>query len=425
MPEDDLERLIAAHLDDALDADEAARLHARLRADGDARHLLIAAARHAAALPRLALEPDARAAMPSPTPLPEAASARPRAPWRWPAAAAVFIATVGLGMLIRTTPPPLDLRVDGQAQIAHRAAESAGGPWLHAGDRITTSTGPATLSWTSEGTRLELAPASALTVEVASGAKRLRLERGALQAEVAHQPVDGGVTIVTPFGRVEVVGTRFAVQIQEHGSTVTVERGAVRLVAEAAGQPAVRLESGYAATLSGAAISHPVPQATAPPAGATAAGDPTAGSAQVVHVGPADWHDGAGWEGDLVDGAIRARLQSDSPVTRIILPLRRPDGYLRLARDLRCTLRLHVDQATTCALLLVCDRADGGDWLGNLQGERRLVAGDQELVLSADDLRPVAGSGLTMPPGSRIIGIAVMTWGPAADLRLHDVELRR
>ncbi|MBA3939505.1 MAG: FecR domain-containing protein, partial [Planctomycetes bacterium] len=248
MPEDDLERLIAAHLDDALAPDEAARLHARLRMDGEARRLLIAAARQAATLPRLALEHDARAAVPPPAhpPEPEAAPVRPRAPWRWPAAAAVFIATVGIGMLIRTAPPPFDLRVDGLAQIAHHAADSSGGPWLHAGDRITTTTGPATLSWTHEGTRLELGPDSSLSVEVASGAKRVRLERGALQAEVAHQPADGGVTIVTPFGRVEVVGTRFAVQIQEHGSTVSVERGAVRLVAAAAGQPAVLLESGYA-----------------------------------------------------------------------------------------------------------------------------------------------------------------------------------
>nr|MBA3937107.1 hypothetical protein [Planctomycetota bacterium] len=173
------------------------------------------------------------------------------------------------------------------------------------------------------------------------------------------------------------------------------------------------------------AISHPVPQAAAAPAGGAAASDSAVTSAQVVHIGATDWHDGAGWEGDLVDGAIRARLQPDNRVTRIILPLRRPDGYLRFAHGLRCTLRVHVDQATTCALLLVCDRADGGDWLGNLQGERLLAAGDQELVLGSDDLRPVAGTGLPMPPGSRIVGIAVMAWGPAADLRLRDVELRR
>jgi hypothetical protein len=130
-----------------------------------------------------------------------------------------------------------------------------------------------------------------------------------------------------------------------------------------------------------------------------------------------------GWSGDLIDGTIRGRHVDGSAVTRIITPVHRPDGLIRFAKELRATIDLSVDQPTTMAVLLVCDHPDGGArWLANLQAERHIPAGNQQVNFRAEDFRQTT-TGPSLPRGSRIVALAVMTWQPAADLRLRSIEL--
>lgn len=424
MPDDDLGQLLAAHLDDTLDAESASRLHERLRSDEHARRLLLAASCQASALPRIALESGLARAPVAPSSLPAPAASRS---WRWslPVAAALLLIGLALPWVIQA-PVSGDVRVDGAVGLTvERAGKRLGAadPWVQAGDRIVAAGGPARLSWTTEGTSIELTTGTQVVVEVLGASKRLRLDHGALRAVVAPQPTGGGLGVITAFGAVDVVGTRFSVQVHDHASTVAVEHGAVRVSAAAGSATAssLMLAAGYAVTTDGVVISTPGPISDLP----SVAPGPGAPSAGRLRLSAADFRPDAGWEGDLVDGAIRARPVASSAVTRITTPLGRPDGYARFGQDLRCTLRLSVDRPTTLAVLLVCDHPDGGSaWVGNLQSERRIQAGEQELTIAAADLRQVLG-GAIPPTGSRVVAAAVMSWSGAADLRLHWIEFSR
>ena len=425
MSDVDLDRLVAAHLDDALDADSASRLHELLRSDEQARRLLLAASCHASALPRIALESGLARAPVAP------ASVRRRS-WRWlmPAAAAVLVIGLALSWLTMS-PVTGDVRVDGAAGLTIERAGTrhlgASDPWVQVGDRILADGGPARLSWTTEGTSIELASGAQVVVEALGARKRLRLDGGALRAVVAPQAASGGLTVVTSFGSVDVVGTRFSVQVHDHGSTVAVEHGSVRVsasanAANAAGAPTVTLAAGYAVTTDGTAISAPGPISDM----SSLALRPGASSTERTRLSAAHFRPDAGWEGDLIDGAIRSRLVANTTsVTRITTPLARPDGYARFRQDLRCTMRISVDQPTTLAVLLVCDHPDGGSaWTGNLQHERAIPAGEQEITVSAADFRLVT-AGASPPAGSRIVAAALMSWSPATELRLHWIEFSR
>lgn len=413
---DDLGRLIAAHLDDALDAPEAERLHRRLRADPAARQELLAASCQAAALPRLALEAG----------LARAQAAAPRArSWLRTALAAAALLMLGVLAWWMAAPAPTGgVRAEGAGLVLERAGQRlAPGQAPRAGDLVLAEGGAARLSWADESTVIELAGGARLRVEALGAQKRLRLEQGALRAEVAPQGAGGGLAVGTPFGAVEVVGTRFSVAVGARASTVAVEHGAVR-VSAAAGQPPVTLTAGFSATLDGATVSAPGPLADLPPPPSAPQAAPTVPTTR-VRLGVEGFRSDAGWEGDLVDGAIRGRHLPESRVMRVTTPVRRPAGHIALDDALRCTLRLGVDQPTTLALLLVCDQPSGGDvWLGNLQGERRIAAGEQEVVFTRADLRLVT-AGSQPPPGSRVVAAAVMCWGPAADLRLRWLEFSR
>lgn len=419
--EREIDQLVTAHLDNALDAESALRLHDLLRADVQARRLLLAASCQASALPRIALESGLARAAPAP---------RRRRPFgvrtasaaSWLAAASLLLMAMWWWLaptVVRA------LRIDGAAGLTiERAGQQRDGtnPWLRAGDRITATGGPARLSWTTEGTSIELASGAQALIETLGASKRLRLERGALSAVVAPQSATGGLTVATPFGSVDVVGTRFSVQVMERTSTVAVEHGSVRVSASRAGGMApVTITAGYAVTTDGATVSVPGPISSLPSPSVLA----NTAAAGHLRLGAEDFRPSAGWEGDLIDGTIRGRPVASSAVTRITTPLGRPDGYSRFDQDLRCTLRLSVDRPTTLAVLLVCDHPDGGSaWVGNLQSERHIPAGEQELTITAADLRQVT-AGTPPPAGSRVVAVAVMCWVPAADLRLHWIELSR
>jgi ferric-dicitrate binding protein FerR (iron transport regulator) len=399
--DDDLDRLIAAHLDDALAAADATRLQERLRHDADARRLLLAAATQASALPRLGLE----VALPR-----FQLAAAPRRRWWLPvaAAAALMIGVVAWW----SSATAVAVRVTGG--VVERAGVSQpAGSALRRGDRFVSGAAPAVLSWPDEDTRLDLAAGSRLQIEELGLRKVVRLDQGGLEAAVAPQPAAGGLVIVTPHGRVEVVGTRFSVQVQEHGSTVAVTHGRVRLSPSSGGTP-VMIEAGYAAELTPGAISTPGPAMVLPPV-AAAKPLPTA-TAPSIRITAADFT--AGSEGRVAGGVVHGVPIADGRVTRLTTPSRPSDGYARLGEHLRCTLRLSVDQPTTLAVLLVCDHPEGqAIWAGNLQAERVIPAGTHEIVLTRADLRPTTGA--VPAVGSRVVAVAVMCWGAAADLGLE------
>lgn len=401
---DDFDRLLAAHLDDTLDVAETVRFHERLRNDAEARRLLLAASMQASALPRLGLEESAIR-----RPVSTSVSASPRGWWLPLATAAALLVGV---LAWRSSSSGPEVRVAG-GRIERAGVAQPAGTTLHTGDRLVGGTAATVLSWPGEDTRLDLTAGSSLSVEELGVRKVVRLEQGGLEAVVAPQPADGGLTIVTPHGRVEVVGTRFAVQVQERGSRVAVTHGRVR-VSPASGGPAVMVEAGYAADLTPGAISSPGPAMVLPPV--ASAPSPVVSTASTIRITAADFT--AGSEGRVAGGVVHGVPIADGRVTRLTTPARRPSGYARLGDHLRCTVRLSVDRPTTLALLLVCDQPDGeAMWVGNLQAERVIPAGTHEIVLTRADLRLATGASPEV--GSRVIAASVMCWGAAADLRLE------
>ncbi|MBA3700021.1 MAG: FecR domain-containing protein [Planctomycetes bacterium] len=419
MSDRDLDRLIALHLDDALDAASAQHLHEHLRSDADARRLLLSAATQAAVLPRVALESGlthAPRAVPAP---------RRRLTWQRVGLATAAALMVGVGMwwsLAERSASDVHL-VPGSGVVLLRDGQPLpAATAMQRGDRVQAGAAGTRLDWTAERTAIVLDAGTQVVIDELGRNKRLRLEHGTITADIAPQG-DGGLSLVTPFGVVEVVGTRFQVQVDEHGSRVTVEHGAVRV--RHVGDPtAVTVGAGFAVTLDAQQMSAPGPLAALPAATSTLAKTP-ATAAKPVRLGAATFRAEAGWEGDLVDDTIRARPVTGSAVRRITTPVFRPDGLARIDAALRCSIALEVDQATTLAVLLVCDHPDGGSrWLANVQAERRIPAGSQQVIFTWEDFH-LTTAGPQPPSGSHIVAIAVMMWQPAADLRLRWIELGR
>ncbi len=402
MADNELDRLIAGHLDDALTTDDAARLHERLRQDPSARDLLLAAARQATLLPLIA--------------------ARPVGQRRWrfrfvAVAAAACLVLSALGVWFMLAQPEPVLRTDATGAMASREGRPVNGPWLLSGDILRTAEHPAVLAWTDETTRIELSPGSVCVVERDRGAKRLRLERGGLRADVAHQQPEGGLVILTPFGQVDVVGTRFSVQIGQAASHVAVDHGAVAVRSRPEATP-VQLQAGYAATLDGVQVPRPLLRLERPitPAPASVASATTEVTAK-------DWlaDNGSGWEGGLGEHDTITSLATDPDWTRIMPPVRTQPGYARYSDHLTCSITVTVDRPTTLALVLVISQTADSIWQGNLQAERPLPAGTSTITIPVSTMRQRIGFREQLPAECMVATFALMTWNPSTEFRISRV----
>ncbi len=94
---------------------------------------------------------------------------------------------------------------------------------------------------------VELADGSRLAIErgtelvlVNAGGRQARLRKGGVVADVAHFEQGPGASMDLPIGKLEVLGTKFAVTATEDRATVEVVRGAVRLGDTSGGAVVVR-----------------------------------------------------------------------------------------------------------------------------------------------------------------------------------------
>lgn len=399
MADGELDRLVAGHLDDALDATDAARLHERLRREPQARELLLSAAMQATVLPQLLAKPAQRN--------------RGRLPLVLAAAACLLLAAAG--WLLFAQPAPV-LRGDAAVTVL-RGGSAVAGPWLRSGDVLRSAERPAVLAWIDEATRLELDPGSSCVIESDRGAKRLRLERGGLRAEVAHQPSGGGLAIVTPFGVVDVVGTRFSVQVGQAASQVSVDQGAVAVRSQEQAQP-VQVQAGFTASLDGSRQPRPSPRVQRPVASLPAS---TSGTGATITV--RDWLavDGAGWEGGAGDGDVLTSAAVDEHWSRLMPPSRTAPGYARFADDLVCTVTVSVDRPTEFSLVLIVSRAADALWQGNLQAVRPIPAGTSTVAFPVADMRRAAGFSEELPAECMVRGFALMSWNPRTDFRVSRI----
>lgn len=123
-------------------------------------------------------------------------------------------------------------QVDGPQVIAYSGTvrQSSGGTValgtrLAVDGRVETGADSCVAVAYADGTRLALAESGSLTWGGAGHA--LRLDAGSLEVNAAPHPPEAPLTIVTPQGRVEVVGTRFSVATRSGATTLLVSAGTV------------------------------------------------------------------------------------------------------------------------------------------------------------------------------------------------------
>lgn len=115
---------------------------------------------------------------------------------------------------------------------------------VYPGERVVPSAGTSIdLRWRHESTVISLTGGSSAIIAPRDSSEHLRLDQGALVAEVAHQEPGTAFVIATPQAQVTVIGTRFAVKTGDDRTEVDVEQGRVR-VATLAGDKPVEIGAG-------------------------------------------------------------------------------------------------------------------------------------------------------------------------------------
>ena len=101
---------------------------------------------------------------------------------------------------------------------------------VRAGETILTNEGGVLLRY-DDGTEIGLSASSSLKLgETAEGGKRLELQEGALQADVAPQASGHALVVATPHIAIRVLGTRFELEASEgSGTRLELESGRVEL----------------------------------------------------------------------------------------------------------------------------------------------------------------------------------------------------
>jgi ferric-dicitrate binding protein FerR (iron transport regulator) len=163
-----------------------------------------------------------------------------RRPFVW-ALAASLLAAIGLAVVLlqprlADTTARLLVASDGSRgkSVTGNMREIHAGVQLEAGETVIAGRGSVTLTLAHAAARFDLAAGTRLrlpTAESDRGPLRLDLDSGRIQAEVAPRPADAALSITTPQGRAEVVGTRFVLTTDAGSTRLDVTAGTVRLSA--------------------------------------------------------------------------------------------------------------------------------------------------------------------------------------------------
>lgn len=177
-----------------------------------------------------------------------ASEQRPAQSWRWVAslAAAAMIA-LGVGALVSRGNAPVAHAPDGPARVAARVHTAAAidGSELALGDEVHATDAPSTVEhrglakWT-------LMAGSRAVVRETGQTVTLRLESGAVEAEVVPRAQPETFAVEAGLARVAVHGTAFRVELRSGKLQVSVREGVVGVspVADRGKAPKWRLEPG-------------------------------------------------------------------------------------------------------------------------------------------------------------------------------------
>ncbi|MDZ5633800.1 FecR domain-containing protein [Janthinobacterium sp. GMG1] len=137
-----------------------------------------------------------------------------------------------------------------------------GGAWLAGGDEqarfwladYRTGTGELRHIVLADGTRIALNTASSIDVRFDAGQRLVTVFKGEIMVTTAHDAAGRPFVVRTPQGRLQPVGTRFAVRVEGERTQLGVFAGAVDIVPERAPEVARRLQAGEQATFTAGSV---------------------------------------------------------------------------------------------------------------------------------------------------------------------------
>lgn len=340
----------------------------------------------------------------------------------WWAAAAALLITLGAGWWLSGQQRPATLVVECRLVQAtgvsvHRAGTRLAGVAeleLVADDHLET-TGPATLRW-ADGSQVVLAGGSRAVLIRPGTGQGMRLEAGALDAEISPQRAGLPFAIATAVARVDVLGTRFHLAAAPGTTTCDLHRGAVRVtrLVDARGLDLVAGQTVTVATDVAFVVRSSAPPVPVEPAAPSAPplAEP-AWSPLFPAAGLAGWQQQHGtWT--TADGIIRGSDPQRHGKARLL--------SLREFSDLELTCRLRITGADRAEVQVgnynwfVEVPARGGAWVMVQLNQRGAT-----LTATADGkaLTPQPGDGKAMRPGA--LGFYVM---PGGTLEIADARIR-
>ncbi|PHV29403.1 histidine kinase [Janthinobacterium sp. BJB426] len=137
-----------------------------------------------------------------------------------------------------------------------------GGAWLAGGDEqarfwladYRTGTGELRHIVLADGTRIALNTASSIDVRFDAGQRLVTVFKGEIMVTTAHDAAGRPFVVRTAQGRMQPVGTRFAVRVEGERTKLGVFAGAVDIVPERAPEVARRLQAGEQATFTAGSV---------------------------------------------------------------------------------------------------------------------------------------------------------------------------
>ena len=386
-----LDSLIGGHLDGALDATQVRELAELLQADGEARRAFARSLALDTALPRVVRRRTALRLL-------------------WPALAAAAVLAIAVGLWLLTAPAGPRLEAGSLAVVVRQgrelAADAAGA--LRDADRVRTADGKAVVVW-PEGTRVTLGAGSRLDLVAAGPRKALYLDSGRIEVDAAVQTAGSALAVRTDRLDVAVVGTRFRVASAPGSSSLAVEHGSV---AVSAGGERRTVSAGQLAVSTG---SQPM---WVSPAGQDA--NAMLGGDVRLDAVDYDLDRGKDWVGTLVNGSLHA--VPEETAERVENPLRL-DAYTRMLPDLTVDADVTLAKPATLAVIMICRRPDGRDWLGNYSVKAELPAGRHHRTWTAAELQIEQGAAIAAANGARLVKVAVCAWPRGAGLQVHAVAI--
>ncbi|HEV3027242.1 MAG TPA: FecR family protein, partial [Planctomycetota bacterium] len=167
------------------------------------------------------------------------------------AAAAALLLAVGIALLLRQAPGATLVASGGDVTIERGGEQVAAASSLplQGGDSVRVPA--AGWAWVryADGTTLQIDAESALTLEEKriGDAKRVRILKGVVFVDAAHQPTDRPMLLLTPHSQTRVLGTSFSLAVGKESTKLLVREGKVAFSKTDA---AIEVHGGQAATAS-------------------------------------------------------------------------------------------------------------------------------------------------------------------------------